>query len=364
MIDPSCQFRAMQAAFWFEQTIKFTRLVVTSLLSCRCKRFISVLMFLFLVQIKESAVPSACLANDNAPMRIQSVEPEDKHDPYKEDVKKAKQFIRNHRQLEARSVLNTVCNRQDASIESRLLLAETFLDFEGTEDNSPGAGAAFEGLRLVLQKDPNNSRAYRDLAYVANMRGKYAEGLQYANKSISLAPNSMVTYRQRMLANSHLGHTDEALKDMSVMLKLKPTTVNYMLQGDMLRGQKRYKEAVASYRNGIAMGGAAYQDRCFNQLFKCLMLSEDYNGAIAELDKRLKNEPEHAEWNDDKGQCEMKLKKYPEAVKSFSIAIKGYPIEAYYLHRAEAYDQMGRKDLAAADRAKAKGAKDDVAPLF
>ncbi|HEY9757545.1 MAG TPA: tetratricopeptide repeat protein [Oculatellaceae cyanobacterium] len=290
--------------------------------------------------------------------------PEDPNDPYKDDVRKARLFIRNRHELEARAILKVVCSHQNASNESRMMYAETFLDFEGAEDSSPGAGEAFDGLKTVIQKDPKNWRAYRDLASVANMRGKYNDAVQLASKAIAIGGNNMATYRQRMLAYTHLQRSDEALKDMAVMLSMQPTTVNYMLQGDTLRGLKRYKEAAASYRNGLAMGGFQYKDRCFNQLFTCLKLAGDYNGAIGELDKRLKTEPDNPEWNDDKGQCQMKLKMFADAVKSFSAAIKAYPIEAYYIHRAEAYEQLGQKALATADRAKGKDAKKDEPPLF
>ncbi|HEY9682415.1 MAG TPA: tetratricopeptide repeat protein [Oculatellaceae cyanobacterium] len=309
------------------------------------------------------AKPSPSLSA-KAPVVSQGTAPEEPNDPYKSDVRKARLFIRNRHELEARAILKAVCSHPNASNESRMMYAETFLDFEGAEDSSPGAREAFDGLKTVIQKDPKNWRAYRDLASVANMRGKYSDAVQLATKAIAVGGNNMATYRQRMLAYTHLQRSDEALKDMAVMLSMQPTTVNYMLQGDTLRGLKRYKEAAASYRNGLAMGGFQYKDRCFNQLFTCLKLAGDYTGAIAEVDKRLKAEPDNPEWNDDKGQCQMKLKMFADAVKSFSVAIKAYPIEAYYLHRAQAYEQLGEKALAEADRAKGKAVKKDEPPLF
>jgi tetratricopeptide (TPR) repeat protein len=237
-------------------------------------------------------------------------------------------------------------------------LAETYADFEGKDDNSPGFISAIQGLSIALQKDPECGRAYLSLATFANMKGKYADAAQYSTKGLSVKKVDEGAFRQRAIAYSHLNRLPEAIKDQQAFINHNhEMAADYMLLGDLQQAGKKYADAEISYRTAMTRG-SAYHERCFNLLVKCLRAQGKESQVVAEISKQLAKDPTDSALLDLRGQAEFKSKNYKDALRDCTAAIKESPLSMYYDHRAAVYDALGQKQQAADDRAKSKSKSD------
>ncbi len=65
-------------------------------------------------------------------------------------------------------------------------------------------------------------------------------------------------------------------------------------------------------------------------------------------------DPNNSDLLDSRGQSELRMKNYKDALRDYSAAIAEAPLSMYYDHRADVYDAMGQKQKALDDRAKSK----------
>ena len=215
------------------------------------------------------------------------------------------------------------------------------------------------GLQTALQKDPKCSRAYRDLATLSNLHGNFPQCVEYATKSLTIPGANPEALRQRAIAYSHMNRLADAVKDINdYIAQGHPAATNYMLRGDFQRAMKQYAEAAASYQKAldVAVGAGKYQERCFNQLVKCLELQSKFTEIDALLTKELAKDKRNFELLDLRGQYRMKDKKIAAALDDFTAALNVEPASAFYEHRAAAYDALGRKKEAEQDRVAGKKA--------
>lgn len=256
--------------------------------------------------------------------------------------------------LEARKRLQWICAQPNATPPMYCALADTYIDFEGREDNTAGSKLAKDGLRIALQKDPQCGHAYKCLSAFSNLEGQYADAAQFATKALSVNKADYGALRQRALAYSHLNRFEDAIKDQQAFIAHNHTTpINYMLLGDLQQAVKKYSDAEANYRMALT-SGPAYHDRCFNLLLKCLRLQGKEAQVTAEISSQLAKDPTDPGLLDLRGQSELKMKNYQDALRDSNAAIKESPLSMYYDHRAAVYDALGQKQQAADDRAKSK----------
>lgn len=84
-------------------------------------------------------------------------------------------------------------------------------------------------------------------------------------------------------------------------------------------------------------------------------LARQYRKAQDDASKAITLEPKMAAGYDTLGYALAGLGDYKGAVDAYEVAIKLAPSDGeQYVHRAQAYDKLGKHDLAEKDRAKAK----------
>jgi tetratricopeptide (TPR) repeat protein len=121
------------------------------------------------------------------------------------------------------------------------------------------------------------------------------EALALHNKSIELDPVDASSYDSRAYTYEELGELEKALADLDQMTKLAPQQpyLTTWRRGQLLHKLKRYSEAVAEYRKGLAMVEALTGDKELplndfrTNIGKNLALDGKFDEALAMLDLAL-----------------------------------------------------------------------------
>lgn len=138
-------------------------------------------------------------------------------------------------------------------------------------------------------------------------------------KAIELSPQFVIAYAKRGWVYNELEKYDEAIAEYSKVIEMKPD--------DAL---------------GYFYRGSIYKNR-----------SEDYDNAIKDFNKAIEIEPNSLFAFYNRGNVYLNKGEYNQAIVDFTRAIQIYPLPIFYTDRASAYEKIGRKDLAEADRKKA-----------
>ena len=171
------------------------------------------------------------------------------------------------------------------------------------------------------------SLPYLDRAKAYEAWGKYENAVADYTKAIEL-DNSTLTYSSRAMAYRAWGKYDKAVEDYTRILEEYPDDALYYFG--------RAKTYAAWGKNDKAV--------------------EDYNSVIASCAETLKNgeslySTDYLVW----GHTYYNLKEYEKAIDKYTKAIELSPdYSSAYSSRADAYEAIGKTDLAEADRKSAE----------
>ena len=115
-------------------------------------------------------------------------------------------------------------------------------------------------FKQIVEKDPENRKAYYNLGVGYFELDKFSNALQAFNKAIELSPNDSLSIQHRGRVYYMLGDFQKCLKDYERVIEMKP------------------EDPVAWYNRGTAKG----------QL-------KDYLGALQDFDRAIELDPEYAE---------------------------------------------------------------------
>ena len=148
----------------------------------------------------------------------------------------------------------------------------------------------------------------------------WAAAVTEFNEAIKLNPQFVIAYEERAGTYGRLKKYVEAIADYSTVIANKPNDWGvYLSRGNLYSESGRDDEAIKDFDKAV-------QDK--NDLVKTFALY-------------------------GRGQVYFKKNEFSEAISDFTMAIQFYKVGLFYSARAEAYEKIGRKDLAEADRKKA-----------
>ena len=266
---------------------------------------------------------------------------------YRASLDRCQKLIGSRHISEARAMLRQMAAQSDAPADVYNLYASSYLEAQGLEAESSDYRQAVDGLKIAIERDPENGHSYCLLSFASNLKGDYRAGVLFATKALSTKSPDFTALRQRAIAYSHLKNDRGALADMLELLKRGfTTTMNYMLTGDIQRGLGLYKDAAENYALALQKGTAFHQ-RIFSDMVKSLILSHQVDKAKSAITERLKNDPDSAELLDMRATIEANQKDYTSAANDLNRALKVTDTALYHAHLADVYSKMGKKDLAA-----------------
>ncbi len=177
---------------------------------------------------------------------------------------------------------------------------------------------AIENLSLSIQKDNKFADAYNSRGLAYGFVGQTEMSLEDFDRAIIVDPNFSEAYLNRATAHSSLGHIDQAISDFSEALKLDPKNPSiYYQRGQLYLSQSKNDEAISDLKQSIELG--------------------------------LKNSDTYFEL----GNSYYASKQWQNAIDSYTESLLLNPKNDKSINnRAMAYDKIGDSKKAEADRVK------------
>lgn len=188
---------------------------------------------------------------------------------------------------------------------------------------TPEDKAKLQMLTDAINRNPNSSEAYSDRALFYMAHGQRERAIADYDKEIRIDPNRYATYFMRGLAYFMLGQNKKAIEDFSKDIELNPTD------------------------KGKA-GGYVYRAMCYREL-------KDYKNAIQDYTKAINANPTGSyAYYQMRGGCYQESGESQKAINDCNKALGIKPDSAHaYWIRGQANEKLGKKQLSAADKAKA-----------
>lgn len=265
------------------------------------------------------------------------------------DFARAKLLFDGNQKPEAQRLLLQICKQPNATPQMRVLLADTFLDLSGVDEETPELREAESGLQLAMKQDPEYGRIYKDMAEFCNLREQYQQAIELCTKALHVKRPDVFALRQRAIAYSHLGKYKEAHDDLKSYIKQNgETCFNYSVQGEIEQSMKDYAAAEESYRHALSLSEAR-DSRLFHQLVDCLKMQKKYAEAIKEVSAAIGRNPKSPDLLELRSTLYIKTGNTQAALADLSAAIILLPTAKYYRARADLYKTLGRKAEAEQD---------------
>lgn len=204
--------------------------------------------------------------------------------------------------------------------------------------------AAIDNYSKAISADPNDSNAYKYSGGAYQELGEHQKAIDDFTKALKLDPKSdwyrgESVHFYRALSWYNLGNIDQAINDFTADID----------------------HCISHSLNAMD----AYGERGF-----CYAKQGDYQKAIDDLNIAINLTQTNASYYQNRAWCYNKLKQYQKAVSDCTKAISLDPLDTVdekfcpklspngaHVQRAEAYEKLGNKDLAAKDNASAAHVK-------
>jgi tetratricopeptide (TPR) repeat protein len=206
----------------------------------------------------------------------------------------------------------------------------------------------------ALEFDQKCMGAYAERAAAYVEMEDYKKSIEDYTHAIEQAPQEPRLHERRALVFLAMHRPEEALKDLSFCINADPKDHDsYFLRAKVNIELQKYERAVDDLSKALAL-------RPTNSMYletrsKALAKSGQYERAIADLNALIKVDDTDEDFYLQRADCYMRLSKTQKALSDYSECIKLSPgtAGAVYSLRAAAYDKLGLKAEAEADRSKA-----------
>jgi tetratricopeptide (TPR) repeat protein len=205
-------------------------------------------------------------------------------------------------------------------------------------------------------------RFYRAYAYAEI--GKHDEAIVDLTEVIRLKPDDAGAYHNRGNAYRDKGEYEQAISDLTEAIWLEPYYAGaYNNRGLAYVDMGQYDEAIADYKGAIRLKPdlkEAYHNRgnAYTDMGR-------YDEAIADFTKAIRLKPDYAEAYSDRGTSYSKMGENDKAIADHTEAIRLKPDDAQaYNNRGATYGDMGKHDEAIADFTEAIRLKPDYAEAY
>lgn len=194
--------------------------------------------------------------------------------------------------------------------------------------------------------------------------------IPHFSRAIQLDPTNGDAFLERSRAHLELEEYKQALSDATIAIRLLKNSQAYQLRAPTQVEQLQYKEAKADITKAIELNQEAKDSWILYEFrAKVHLLMNDEKAAYSDLTKAIgSGSVRHSGPYYYRANILLKWKKYQSAIDDYTQALKsgaaGDVDDKICANRAQAYDKIGRKDLAAKDREKLRKGTIDWAPFL
>jgi len=202
---------------------------------------------------------------------------------------------------------------------------------------------ALESFQKAIDLDPKSVASWTSRGRALNYLERHEEALESFQKAIDLDPKSAATWTNRGRALHYLEHHEEALESFQKAIDLDPKSADaWTSRGHSLRERERYEEALTSCKRALEIDSSA-----LNCYALTLSLLQEFEKAIAAIDKAIHLEPEETVLKANRGILLARAGRYIEALAACEQAIKQDPNdESVYYAKACYYALQDDLELA------------------
>jgi len=145
----------------------------------------------------------------------------------------------------------------------------------------------------VLQLDPNNFTAYKNLAHINLQFGNYTNAITLYSIFISINNGDYSVYESRSRAKFNLGNYEGALLDLDSAIMINKNSAFLYNNRGVLKNQIGYvSEALLDFEQAVKLSNYINIDMLYNSAFVKNKLG-DTKGALHDCDKALQVEPDN-----------------------------------------------------------------------
>ncbi len=214
--------------------------------------------------------------------------------------------------------------------------------------------AALADFSKVLTLTPDDIDALFNRGVMYKKKGQYELALADYNKVVSLRPKDGDIYGNRGNIYWLTNKMAEAYNDYSKAIELNPGKANYYVaRGDVYTRWEQYDAALKDYNKAVSLDNTnvnAYMERGNVYLNG---KQPQYDLALADYQQVLRLDPNNSNGHMNIGVIHHNKQQYAEAIDEYTKAITADPNNMLaYLNRAGAYDAIGKRKPATADRKK------------
>lgn len=213
----------------------------------------------------------------------------------------------------------------------------------------------FAALKKALELNPKVEDGNHFLAIGYGETKQFDKALIYMDRAIAEKPNETVLYKQRSIIYQNLNRHQDAIKDISTIIKLRPQDkAYYVSRAEIYDHLGNTKAALADIETAIKL----QPNWARSYFIKAQIHAKQGNHKAAAEDygRILTLNPLDDDCLVFRGQEYLAMKDYPKALADFNACIESSPNEARaaYEGRAKVYEATGKLALAAKDREQAK----------
>lgn len=232
-----------------------------------------------------------------------------------------------------------------------------FIRGKGLYNSAYGDEAqALKDVEMVVALDPKYPRGWEYLGRLYESQDQLPNALKAFNKAVEASPGERDLYKFRGALLSQLHRPDEAILDYNRFVEMQPQKMNgYIFRGVFYEAHHKEKEALADFTKAseVEPGNVSLSKvEAFKRQARLLMQLNRDAEAIATLKRLVKIDKNDDDGFEQLGLAHCKLGKYAEAVDYYSSAIEANPdfARTSYEGRAQAYEKLGKLELAKADK--------------
>jgi len=205
----------------------------------------------------------------------------------------------------------------------------------------------------IKNQFPPTSEFYRLSDSQSTLSEEYLkDSVKRCSDALSRNPNNVSALLRRGMSYWHLEEHARACVDLERALALSPSMAPatiYRILGECYAGDNKPEKAIAVLTKAIKMEGGV--SLLYLRRAQAYAQAEKFVEAVKDADQVVALNPKQHWALELRARLNMNARHYEDAVRDYSLCIKVAPREPTdYAERAKAYEVLGKKSLAAADR--------------
>jgi len=233
--------------------------------------------------------------------------------------------------------------------EPRVQLAQAYMqEARVTGDHQYYDMAALRLLNSVLKKDPNQFEALCFKSMVLLSQHHFSEGLEMADKAVSINSYNAFVYGLVIDGNVELGNYDEAVKNSDKMVSIRPDLSSYSRISYLREIYGDNEGAIEAMKMAVSAGfpGLEQTSWCRTQLGKLYENKGDLENAKLQYEIALSQRPDYAYAYAGEARIEKYNKNYKQAISDIKKAQSLVNDYGFYDELSELYKLNGETDKA------------------